>query len=295
MPANLKQLQTVVAAADRGSFSSAAIQLNVEISAVSRSVRDLEASLGVAIFERMPRGVRLTKAGELYVTSARDILAHMAKAAQEAKFVGHGGAGALSLGFVWPFTMTPIMDLLGRYVAADPAIMLNLVEDGHDRLLARVRSGELHVALTATVQDSRLHSKDDLESMPLWLESLAVAVPSAEQAKSFTWSDLADQWLLCRRSDDWRRFAAYVERLGGPTLRFFEQNVSSEGILALVGAGLGYGIVPASLSVAPSLRVRLAPITSTGAVLQAEAVWRRRAVNPALARFLGRSEELFGP
>lgn len=291
----LRQLRIAVKAAECGSFSSAATQLNTEISAVSRSVRDLEASLGVAIFERSPRGVRLTAAGEVYIASARDILARVARAEQEARIAGGGTAGTLSLGFVWSFTLAPMMELLGHYAAAHPAIILNLVEDGHDGLLARVRSGELHVALTATdpAPYAPLEAHDDLESMPLWLESLAVAVCDVEGTESFTWSDLTGRWLLCRPSDDWRRFVAHVERLGGPTLQFLEQDVSGEGILALVGAGLGYGIVPASLAVAPNVRARLAPITSPGAVLQAEAVWRRRTVNPALTRFLDWSGQLF--
>lgn len=293
--AELRQLRIVVAAADCGSFSLAASQLHTEISAVSRAVRDLEDALGVAMFERLPRGVRLTPAGGAYVTSARDILSLVAKADREARAIGGGAAGALSLGFVWSLTLTPMMELLGRYAAANPAIVLNFVEDGHDGLLARVRSGELHVALTATDPTPfvALKTHDDLESMPLWLESLAVAVSDVEEAESFTWSDLAGRWLLCRPRDDWRRFVTHVERVGGPTLQFLEQDVSGEGILALVGAGLGYGIVPASIAVPPDVGARLVPITSVGAVMQAEAVWRRRTSNPALTRFLVWSGQLF--
>jgi hypothetical protein len=53
--------------------------------------------------------------------------------------------------------------------------------------------------------------------------------------------------------------------------------------------------VPASLGVAPNIGARLAPITSTGAVLQAEAVWHRRTVNPALSQFLNWSKQMFDP
>jgi DNA-binding transcriptional LysR family regulator len=295
--AELRQLRIIVTAADRGSFSSAAAQLNIEISAVSRSVRDLEESIGVAIFERLPRGVKLTAAGEAYVAAARDILARVAKANHDARVAGSSGVGALSLGFVWSFSLRPMTELLASYIAAYPAVMLNLVEDGHDGLLARVRSGELHVAFTATdpAPHVPLKSHDDLESMPLWLEQLAVAVSDKDQAESFSWSDLAGRWLLCRPNDDWRRFVAHVERVGGPTLQFIEQDVSGEGILALAGSGLGYGIVPASLAVPQSVGARLAPITSAGAVLQAEAVWRRRAINPTLIRFLGWSGHRFDP
>jgi DNA-binding transcriptional LysR family regulator len=220
MPIDLRHLRIFVGAAECGSFSSAALQLNLEISAVSRAVRDIEDSLGVALFERLPRGVRLTVAGEHYLISARDILALTLRAHQEARIAASGAAGTISLGFVWSFTLTPMLQLLGRFAAAHPAIMLNLIEDGHDSLLARIRSGELHIALTATdpAPHAPLKVHEDLESLPLWLERLAVAVPISEQAESFTWPDLAGRWLLCRPSDDWRRFVTHIERLGGPTV-----------------------------------------------------------------------------
>ena len=287
MATELKHLRVIVAAADCGSFSSAALQLNTDISAVSRAVREIEDTLGAAVFERLPRGVRLTRAGETYVAAARDILARMGRVELEARSAAVHGAGALTMG-VWSFSCAPKVDLLRRFVSANPQTLLTLVEDGQEALLARVRSGELHVALIAADPSAPPPSRtnNDLESVTLWRERLVVVVPEADAVDALGWADLASRPLLCRPQDDWRRFVAHVERLGGPTLQFMEQDVSEEGLLALVGAGLGWSIVPGSLPAPVYARARFVPLAELGAELDIQAVWRPGATNPALRRFL---------
>ena len=262
-------------------------------------MREIEDSLGAAIFERLPRGVRLTSAGEGYVAAARDILARLGRAELEARSAAVNGTGALTLGCVWSFCCSPKIDLLSRFVSANPHVLLTLVEDGQEALLARIRTGELHVALAAAEPPplAPLKTHSDLESVTLWRERLVVAVPKADAADELGWRDLAGRLLLCRPQDDWRRFVAHVERLGGPTLQFMEQDVSEEGLLALVGVGLGWSIVPASLPIPSRTNVRFVPLSAPGAELDVEAVWRRGATNPALERFLAsvRADESDAP
>ncbi|WP_432831435.1 LysR family transcriptional regulator [Dactylosporangium sp. CA-092794] len=71
---DLRQLRYLVAVADEGSFTQAADLLGVTQSALSRSVATLEATLGVALFERLARGVVPTAAGEVMVCEARTIV-----------------------------------------------------------------------------------------------------------------------------------------------------------------------------------------------------------------------------
>lgn len=68
---HLRFLQYVDAVARCGSFRGAAERLHVAASAVNRRVQDIEAELGLALFERLPRGVRLTTEGELFLAYAR--------------------------------------------------------------------------------------------------------------------------------------------------------------------------------------------------------------------------------
>jgi DNA-binding transcriptional LysR family regulator len=264
----------------------------VEISAVSRAVRDIEEALGLALFERLPRGVRLTAAGEAYVDAARDILARLGRAESEARSAANG-TGALSLGCEWSFCCSQKLDLLRHLVRRNPNIVLTLVEDGPAALIARVRAGDLHVALTASDPVDHLQEQNDLETATLWRERLAVAVPEGEMTAELTWTDLAGRLLLCRPQDDWRRLVAQVEQLGGPTLQFMEHDVSGEGLLALVAVGLGWSIVPAGLPSPSQATVRFIPLAGAGAELDIQAVWRRSVTNPALGRFRELCREIY--
>lgn len=246
----LRHLRVVVAAADSGSFSGAAQALNTDVSAVSRIVRDLELSIGISIFERLPRGGRLTKAGAEYVVSARDILARVDRADRAALLAAAGSTGSLSVGFVWSFSSGPVVELIRAFGTAHPSVLVRTVEDGNEELVIRLQENDLDVVLAATDPPPypRLRSLGALESQPLWLEPLCVAVPDTVTTDTLTWSDLAGQHLLCQPKDDWRRFVTYVEHLGGPTLHFAAQDVSREGLLGLVAAGLGWVIIPASIA-----------------------------------------------
>lgn len=287
----------MVAATDCGSLSGAARKLNTEVSAVSRAVRELESDLGVALFDRLPRGVQLTEAGASYVSSARDILERFERAGLNARQAGSGRSLPLSLGFVWSVTSKPMVELLRAFTTDLPTVAVAVVEAGNDDLVARVRSGRLDVAISATDPPplTRLKPVEGLSTLPVWIEPLADVVPQDSPLKVATWGDLVEARLLCRSVDDWPRFVRHVERLGGPTLTFEPQAVSQEGILGLVAAGLGQTIIPASLSHLLPAGVRAVPIVSPGATLQVEAVWRASNANPALARFLALCRKLYDP
>jgi DNA-binding transcriptional LysR family regulator len=291
----LRHLRTVIAVADSGGISAAAAQMNVEASAVSRTVHELEDWLGVSLFERHARGVRATTAGGAYVVQARDVLARLSQAEQDARLAARGVTGKLALGFVWSFTGGPVVGLLQAYSGAYPKVALRLVEDGNDDLVLRLRNGELDAALTATDPPPlpRLKPIEALQSMPLWLEPLFAALPEATPRETVTWDDLSGIDLLCRPGDDWPRFSRYVQSLGGPKLRFVEQNVAVSSLFGLVAAGVGWLILPSCASKIGTPGVRVVPIVSEGASLQVEVLWRPQTDNPALTRFLALLRQMY--
>lgn len=94
----LGSLVAFEAAARLGSFTKAAAELNLTQGAVSRQVKDLEARLGLALFERVRQRVHLTEAGRFYAESLRDTLARFASAtAQTIAFKGRGGTLDLAI------------------------------------------------------------------------------------------------------------------------------------------------------------------------------------------------------
>jgi DNA-binding transcriptional LysR family regulator len=95
----LRLLQCVVAVADELSFTRAAEKLFIAQPALSRQIKELETSLGVKLFDRSTRQVRLTQAGQVFVEEARAALAHSERARDLAKAVSQSETGPLMVGF----------------------------------------------------------------------------------------------------------------------------------------------------------------------------------------------------
>lgn len=96
---DLQDLRYAVAAADHGSFRRAAEALMLRQSTLSRCIRQLEHSIGMAVFERSSGGVRATTAGRDFLRTARSILEQMDSLVKSTHHAGRGEAWRLSVGF----------------------------------------------------------------------------------------------------------------------------------------------------------------------------------------------------
>lgn len=101
----LRLYRYVAAIADELSFTRAAEKLHVAQSALSRQIRQLENELGVKLFERDSRGVRLTTAGEAFASEARQTLFHAQRAVEGARAAKGQHKGPWMLGY------SPLIDL----------------------------------------------------------------------------------------------------------------------------------------------------------------------------------------
>src|SRR5689334_7029633 len=95
----LRHLRYFVAVGEEQHYGRAARRLRVAQPALSRQVQDLEAELGFKLFERLPRGVKLSTAGKLFLDEARRILQEVDEAAGRAGRVARGRSGTLRVGF----------------------------------------------------------------------------------------------------------------------------------------------------------------------------------------------------
>ena len=95
----LRHLRYFVAVGEEQHYGRAARRLHVAQPALSRQIQDLEAELGFKLFERLPRGVKLSAAGQLFLESAKRILQELNEAAARAARVARGLSGTLRVGF----------------------------------------------------------------------------------------------------------------------------------------------------------------------------------------------------
>jgi LysR family transcriptional regulator, benzoate and cis,cis-muconate-responsive activator of ben and cat genes len=292
---DVRHLRYALAVAETGAFTRAAAVLNLEPSALSRGVRDLEDRLGVDIFDRLPRGVRATLAGASFLARARDIVARLERAQAEARCAGLGRHGQLRLGFVWSVARGPGAKLLRAFASANPAIELMLREGHPHALMTMLNEGALDAVLTIAFHRGRpVPSEAQLfEQLAIWEEPLFVMVPVFEASEAISWAHLSGRVLLCRIDEAAPELTTHLANLGEPAPRFERVDTSAEGLLALVAANVGWALAPQQM-VRTEPEVRFVPIVAPGACLQAVAVWRPEHSNPALTRFLALARDRYG-
>src|SRR4051794_28969743 len=117
---DLRQLGYVVAVVDEGGFTRAAEAMHVAQPSLSQAVRTLEAELGVELFHRSARAVRLTAAGQALLGPARQALRDAASARAAVAAVVGLEAGHLDLTCLPTLAVHPLTELVGRFRRAHP-------------------------------------------------------------------------------------------------------------------------------------------------------------------------------
>jgi LysR family hydrogen peroxide-inducible transcriptional activator len=151
---SLRQLAYLVELSERLNFHAAAQAQFVTQSTLSAGIKELENLLGVQLVERDKRTVRLTDAGEKVTEQARDLLAEAHDLMETARSAAAPLSGALRFGAIptiAPFLLPEVLPLLRRQ---HEALKLYLREDFTLRLLERLFSGELDIALIALPYDT---------------------------------------------------------------------------------------------------------------------------------------------
>lgn len=143
----LRHLRYFVAVAEERSFVHAARRLRVAQPALSKQVRDLEAELGVTLLHRLPRGVRLTPAGEAFLVNARTTLEAAGRAVSSARDASKGGAAELAFAHGELSVYTSIIeDLLAAFRHAHPEAHVHVSSTSDSDTFQALREGQVDVA-----------------------------------------------------------------------------------------------------------------------------------------------------
>ena len=125
---DLRQLRYAVIAADYGSIRQAAEALLIKQSTISRSIRQLEDTLGVAVFARTSGGVQATDAGRQFLRMARSVLDQMDMIIAVSQANGRGESGRLTVGFCTSLTTGNLRATLLEFRTRFPHVQLGTIE-----------------------------------------------------------------------------------------------------------------------------------------------------------------------
>jgi len=140
----LRHLRYFVAIGEEENYRRAAQRLHVAQTALSTQIQDLEAELGFKLFDRLPRGVKLSVAGRLFLEDGRRILQQVSEAALRAARVARGQSGTLRVGFTENASWRGIVpDSFRRFRESQPEADLQLTPATSLEQLEAIRSGRL--------------------------------------------------------------------------------------------------------------------------------------------------------
>lgn len=143
----LRHLRYFIAVAEEGSLLNAAERrLNTSQPSLSRQIRDLETEVGVALFERLPRGVMLTPAGKIFLEHARLAIAQAEAAIQGAKRAGRPERPTFGLGFL--ASREPWIPHVLRVLRDEaPDVEIRLSSHSSPELAYALKRGDLDAAI----------------------------------------------------------------------------------------------------------------------------------------------------
>ena len=292
----MRHLRYFLAVAEELNFSRAAQRMHMAQPPLSAAIRQLERDLGVDLFVRTTREVKLTDAGRAFLEGARRTLADAERAAEDAKRAAAGELGRLRIAYSWS-TRFETLPALGRaFRAGHPGVQLLAQEMWNARMPPAFGSGSIDIALSLCPEIAA-----ELELAPIRQEHLVALLPIGHRLaheETIPLSALAgEDFVLFPREIAPRlhdAFVAIFRRAG------FEPRVRNEsfhtgwdlGVLAeipaaavapqTVAGGLPEGIVAVGLS------------EPTDA-LETCLVWRSDDRSPVVAAFVTAGRSAFGP
>ncbi len=276
MRPTLRQMQYLVAVAETGTISEAALRTNVSQPSLSAQLKDMENYLGTTLLERSRTGATLTPFGKAFVSRARIILNQVQALQVLAKDVEGSLAGIVRLG---------TLPTVGPYLLPQAARALHTAYPDLKLEVREERTIDLHSDLQSGVLDLIISTPEDhpgTTSMPLVMENIYICVapddPLANSRDSLPLSDLKGRELMTLGYG--HKFAVVVQSLAaqaGAITRNAYEGTSLDAIRQMAYMGVGIGVFPSLYAISeakrdPDLIVR--PIDHPLAQRQISLIWR---------------------
>jgi DNA-binding transcriptional LysR family regulator len=247
---DLKRLRTFITVAESGSVSKAAVRLHVAQPALSRQIINLEMELGLKLFDRVGRGLVLTREGEQLVESSRSVLSQVAFLAERARVLREGEASQLKIAASPQIIEGVLSRLLPRFRRSHPRVEIRLTEAVGRAQLNLLERGEadVSVGLLGAIQNE---SRFAFQALPA-VEILAAAQRSSKLGRRGVIDivELAKYPLLVLDPTYvFRKSFDAACRLGGVEVNIVMESRAPHTLLALAEAGQGVAIIQTAVPV----------------------------------------------
>lgn len=285
----LRHLRYFVITAEELHFTRAARRIGIAQPPLTQQIRALERELGVPLFDRRPRQVQLTAAGEVFLQEARIALAQVARAVSRCQLAGAGMTGRIGVGFTESASFCgEVMWMLRRFRESYGQVEMALQEQPTMQLVDMLRQGRIDVAFVRLP----IGPAADVRFEEIASEPLVVAVPKAHRLahrRSLRLVDLRDEaFVFYPRATGAglsHRILTACEQAGFmPTI--VQQAPQLSSTINLVASSIGIAVVPACMSTSRSDNVRYVPLKERDLAASLGIAYRPQGLTPAVRNFL---------
>lgn len=288
-----RQLQYFLGVASELHFSRAAEKLFIAQPALSRQIQQLEENLGVLLFERNKRNVKLTPAGEYLKGEATQLLSQVEHIRNRTQLIHKGEEGEIKIGHPGSAIYSVIPPILTNLRLHFPQIKAKLSEVLENDLFGNLKNYQLDVAF---IREPFINK--NVISKVIFEEHFALVLPENHWISQENFTSLAqvkyEPFVLPPRyagSAYYDLLVRMCEREG------FMPNISHESnfgatILRLVEHNLGVSLMPISYKFSSAMRVKFIELTDIPERTHLSIAWRKNDTNPVLLNFLKVAESV---
>ena len=303
---HLNQIKSFITVSQVLNFTNAARQNGVPQSTISRQINDLEQQLGVKLFYRTKRNVRLTQEGWAFLPYAQEILDAAKKGAFAVRQLHEGAEGRLSIATIDDSDQFLAM-CLQEFSRKYPGIIVDLTYVSHgEPLQSEVDDPyDFHFHYLDMIPDSEEYEIRETHTTQLCFVSsktahtdMAKPDDSTDFVDGFDFSSLPHQKFILISEEEnpilYMQIMNYCQ-----THRFTPQIANRfsdiKSVLLSVGSGLGISILPLKtadiLSALPQTGIQVTPIGDESYAITCAVAWKKSLLNPAAELFLQIMEE----
>jgi DNA-binding transcriptional LysR family regulator len=283
----LRHLKSFLAVAEALSFVRAAEKLHLSQPALTSQIQKLEEEVGVQLFIRNPRQVRLSDAGAIFVEEARETLARAAKAIDRVQKASRGEIGLLRIGFVSSAALEIVPSIAVAFQKRFPAVELDLMNLRTSTQLESLTAKTIDIGFVRLPADHK-----SLLFTPIHKEPFVVVMPKDHafaRRRSFRLSDLAHEKFVAYGRKWAPGFFDQIIALcneAGFTADIVQETGEMYTAIALVAAGQGVAILPRSVVLAQARGVVFKALPLQLAKSEIAIASRADDVSPLVKTFL---------
>jgi DNA-binding transcriptional LysR family regulator len=266
-----QQLEYFRVVADLEHFTKAAERLAISQPALSRSITKLETELGVTVFDRLGRTVRLNSFGKIFLNHVERALKEIHAGMEEVAELNDPATGTISLAFLLTLGLNLLPDMIGKFNQQYPRIEFQLYQNATPFILKYLEAGEVDLCLTG-----RVDRQPGLIWHKLLDEELFAYLPadhSLAARDELDLAELADEPFISLKKGFGMRTLTetFCEQAGFiPRIKFEGDDVAT--IVGLVSSGLGVSMIPTFPGI-DSNRIKRIPIAKPSCEREIGLAW----------------------